>query len=213
MISDINHSLIFNILGLHLMAVMSPGPDFVLITKNALSYSRSTAIYTALGIAMGLSIHLIYSLAGLGLILQHNQKLFRTIQIIGALYLAYIALSSIIGMIKKRKNLKLNGKAVEISISPLSAIKMGFFTNLFNPKVGLFFVSIFTQFFQETESTATMMVVALGIIIVTFVYFSMVSIAITIPKLKEAYLRVEFFIDAFFAVVLLSLSISILSSN
>lgn len=207
---DINLPLIFSILGVHLLAVMSPGPDFVLVTKNSLSYSRKTGIYTALGIGLGLTIHIAYSLAGLGLILTHNRILFRVIQIIGALYLAYIGFNSLYSAIinKQQKISKASGHHLNMSWN--KALKMGFITNLFNPKVGLFFVSIFTQFFQHSETIATKSIVALSLTIITILYFSMVSYGITVPKIKMLYLKVEHFIEVIFSLALLFIATKIL---
>ncbi len=207
---DINFSLIFSILGVHLLAVMSPGPDFVLVTKNSLSYSRKAGIYTALGIGLGLTIHIAYSLAGLGLILTHNRILFRVIQIIGAVYLTYIGVVSLYAVIKNKHQKLAEDSRDSQDIHWNKALKMGFLTNLFNPKVGLFFVSIFTQFFQHSESTATKSIVALALTLVTIIYFSIVSYGITIPKIKMLYLKVEHFIEVIFSLALLSIATSIL---
>ncbi len=207
---DINLSLIFSILAVHLLAVMSPGPDFVLVTKNSLSYSRKAGIYTALGIGLGLTVHIAYSLAGLGLILAHNKILFRVIQIIGALYLAYIGLNSFHSLfIKKQQDIS-NSKDRQLDMSWKRALKMGFLTNLLNPKVGLFFVSVFTQFFQHSETIATKSIVAVSLTIITMLYFSIVSYGITVPKIKMLYLKVEHFIEVIFSLALLFLATKIL---
>lgn len=53
------------ITGVHLLACMSPGPDFVLVSQQALSRGRAAGMLTALGIALGFGIHIIYSVLGL----------------------------------------------------------------------------------------------------------------------------------------------------
>ena len=45
----------FTIVILHLFAVASPGPDFVLITRQCFKYGRRSAIWTSLGISIGIS--------------------------------------------------------------------------------------------------------------------------------------------------------------
>jgi len=210
MAMDINLSLIFSILGVHLLAVMSPGPDFVLVTKNALSFSRKAGIYTALGIGLGITIHITYSLAGLGLVLTHNRILFRVIQIIGALYLGYIGVLSLYAVITNKHQKLAKAENLEADLPAAKALRMGFITNVFNPKVGLFFVSIFTQFFQHSQSIATKTIVALSLTLVTIIYFSLVSYGITIPKIKMLYLRIEHFIEIIFSLALLAIATSLL---
>ena len=208
---SLNFSLIFSILGLHLLAVMSPGPDFILVTKNSLSSSRKAGVYTALGISLGLTLHIAYSLAGLGVLLIHSPSFFRALQIIGGSYLAYIGVMSLYSLIK-HKHTKIAQESSDQGISNKKALRMGFFTNIFNPKVGLFFVSIFTQFFEQRETLGTKSVVAILLTLVTFIYFAIVSYAITSPKIKMLYLKVEHYIEFFFSIALLLLAGKVLLS-
>ena len=53
----------------HLLAVISPGPDFALITRNSLVFSRRTGVYASIGLALGILVHITYSLVGIGLII------------------------------------------------------------------------------------------------------------------------------------------------
>jgi threonine efflux protein len=48
------------------LAVISPGPDFAIIVRNGLLYGRKNGLFTALGIASGISVHISYTLLGLG---------------------------------------------------------------------------------------------------------------------------------------------------
>lgn len=55
-----------------LLGAMSPGADFVLVTRNALVYSRKIGIFTAIGIGLGVLVHVFYTLAGIGLIISKS---------------------------------------------------------------------------------------------------------------------------------------------
>ncbi len=208
--ADINISLIFSILGLHLLAVMSPGPDFILVTKNSLTYTRKAGVYTAIGIALGLTIHISYSLAGLGVLIVHSPQFFRVLQIIGGTYLSYIGVMSLISLFKSKHTKIAEDIDTKQELSHWRALQMGFFTNVFNPKVGLFFVSIFSQFFTKEESLATQIIIAFLLTFVTFLYFALVSYAITHVKIKMLYLKVEHFIEFTFSLIILALAFTIL---
>jgi len=58
----------FVVFSVGLLAVMSPGPDFVLTIRNSLVYSRRAGIYTAIGIAVHV-VHATYCLVGIGAII------------------------------------------------------------------------------------------------------------------------------------------------
>lgn len=81
---------------IHFLAVVSPGPDLAITTANSIRYGRKIGVLTAIGIGCGISIHVIYSLAGLSF-LQNHPLLFSLIRLAGAgylLYLAYLLLKS-----------------------------------------------------------------------------------------------------------------------
>lgn len=78
----------------HFLAVVSPGPDFAMVTRNSIIYSRKTGIYTSIGIAVGILVHVAYSLLGIGFIIAKSIVLFNIIKFIGAGYLIYIGYKS-----------------------------------------------------------------------------------------------------------------------
>jgi threonine/homoserine/homoserine lactone efflux protein len=79
----------------HLFAVMSPGPDFAVVTRNSLFNSRKVGIYTSLGIALGIMVHVTYSLLGVGLLISRSILLFNIIKFVGAAYLIFIGYKSL----------------------------------------------------------------------------------------------------------------------
>ncbi len=61
---------------LHLFAVASPGPDFALITRQSLRFNRKVAIWTSLGIGMGILFHCLLAITGLVLLITSNKLIF-----------------------------------------------------------------------------------------------------------------------------------------
>lgn len=83
------------IVTIHLLAVMSPGPDFVMIVRNSLMYSRKTGIYSAIGLGFGIGVHVAYSLLGIGILISQSIVLFTIMKFVGAGYLFYIGYKSL----------------------------------------------------------------------------------------------------------------------
>ncbi|MEK7085471.1 MAG: LysE family transporter, partial [Patescibacteria group bacterium] len=71
-----NLTLIGTVAIIHLLAAVSPGPDFIMCVKNSLTYSRKTGIWTAVGFSIGMAVHIFYSLAGVALIISKSIILF-----------------------------------------------------------------------------------------------------------------------------------------
>jgi threonine/homoserine/homoserine lactone efflux protein len=75
----------------HLFAVASPGPDFALILKQSIKYNRQVAIFSSLGIAAGIIVHVTYSLVGIGFLIASDPRLFSLLKYIAAAYFCYVA--------------------------------------------------------------------------------------------------------------------------
>jgi len=200
-------SLIGLVFTIHLLAVMSPGPDFLMVIKNAMQYNRKTAVYTALGISIGIGVHITYSLAGIAYILKHNENLFNFIKIIGALYIIYIGVK--IWLDQKREMISNSDQKINI-ISAKQALKIGFFTNILNPKVSLFFLSLFSVIIPQNTPNWLLLVISLMLVLVTFIWFTFISFALTTPKSLQIYQKYEQIITKLFAVILIILGLSIL---
>src|SRR5437899_1153547 len=81
--------------GLNLIALISPGPDFAVVVRNSLIYSRRTGLLTALGIALGIFVHVSYIAFGLGVIIQENEWLYQSMKWLGGGYLLYIRIKGL----------------------------------------------------------------------------------------------------------------------
>ena len=79
----------------HLLAVVSPGPDFILISRQSFLYGRFSAIYTSIGIAFGILFHVTYCIFGLGYILSEFKEVIFFLKLLCSLYLLYLGIISI----------------------------------------------------------------------------------------------------------------------
>ena len=197
-------ALIFSI---HLLAVMSPGPDFVMVLKNALQYNRKTAVYTALGIGLGIGIHIIYSVAGIAYLLQQNQTVFQLVKYAGMAYIIYIGIKT---FMSKQIKIKLQNQQNNKQISYFEAIKTGFITNVLNPKASLFFLSLFSLLIPPNTPSWVLSGISFMLITVTFLWFSLVSVIFTNPLIVKSYEKYESYIVKFFGMILIILGIGIL---
>ena len=125
---------------LHLFAVVSPGPDFVLISRQSFRNGRRIAIWTSVGIAIGILFHVALSLTGLSLLLQNQPYLFWYLKLAAALYIGYLGLASLIS----KSPINLQNNSTDGDGRYLKSISTGFLTNALNPKAFIFFITVFT---------------------------------------------------------------------
>ena len=125
----------------HLFAVISPGQDFALISRQAFLYGRNIAILSSLGIAFGILFHIGYCILGINVFLSNNIYLYTIFKYSCSFYLFYLGLISFFYKEKTVREINKN-KAIN-EYHYLTAFKTGFITNVLNVKASLFFISLY----------------------------------------------------------------------
>ncbi|MBI2011271.1 LysE family transporter [Candidatus Daviesbacteria bacterium] len=202
--------IILTVALIHLLAVMSPGPDFIMITRNSLVYSRKTGVYSAIGLGLGILVHVTYSLVGIGLLISQSIVLFNFIKYLGAAYLIYIGYKSLTA---KSSKLALDDQNKKEDISKLAAIRMGFLTNVTNPKVTLFFLSLFTLVINPDTPLFVKLFMGLEMAVVTSAWFILVAYFISHDLVKSRLNKIQHHAERFIGIVLIALGIKVALSS
>jgi RhtB (resistance to homoserine/threonine) family protein len=193
--------------GIHLLAVMSPGPDFLMISRNTLIYSRKTGIYSAVGLGAGILVHITYSLFGIALVISQSIVLFSVIKYLGAAYLMYIGIKSLRS--KRQGEVTGEQQANSKELTPFAAVKMGFLTNVLNPKATLFFLALFTQVITPTTPFIVKGLMSIEMVIATVAWFSLVAILLSHKRIKQAFVRIQHKAERVFGVLLIALGVKV----
>lgn len=191
---------------IHLLAVMSPGPDFAMITRNSLVYSRKTGIYSAIGLGLGILVHVTYSLIGIGLIISQSIVIFSVIKYLGAGYLIYVGYKSLRSKPSVQTEASLEHKK---DLSIFSAIRVGFLTNVLNPKATLFFLALFTQVIHQTTPLWIQTLYGIEMSVMTAVWFSTVALILSHRIIKKRFTRVQHYVERAMGAVLIALGIKV----
>lgn len=192
------------------LAVISPGPDFAMVSRNSLLLSRRSGVLTALGIGLGVLVHVSYTLLGVGLLIQQSAWLFTTIKLLGALYLIHLGLK----MLRTRKPGDFAHSAL-VPVSDLEALRTGFLTNALNPKTTVFIVSLFIQVVRPDTSLGMQVSYGLFIAVAHIAWFAIVAMCFSAGAVRERLLAVRHWIDRAFGglLVFFGVLLGIASSN
>ena len=192
---------------IHLVALVSPGPDFVVACRNSLLYSRTIGIYTAVGFGLGICVHISYAVFGLSWLIANNELIFTVVQYLGAFYLILIGIQSL-----RSFQSQIGQETISVSsrISPFGAVRIGFITNVLNPKATLFFLSLFSTMLNPTIGELTLVVIAVLLVVTTILWFSLVALLISHPRFTTALKRYEKIMHQFFGVLLVGIGVIIL---
>lgn len=177
----------------HLVALMSPGPDFFFVSQTAVSRSRKEAMMGVLGITLGVMIWAAVALLGLNLILEKMAWLHTIIMVGGGLYLCWMGYQMLRGALKKEA---INAPAphVELATGGRSFVK-GLLTNLANPKAIIYFGSVFSLFVGDSVGETARWGIFVLIALETFAWFTLVASLFALPAMRRGYQRMAKWID------------------
>ena len=177
----------------HLMGLLSPGPDFFYVSRTAAMHSRRTALYGEIGITLGMSIWATAAVLGLAIVFKTMPALQGIVMALGGGYLFYLGVKMArvtTNVVFDETNLVQNH-----STASKNEIIKGLLVNLSNAKVVIYFSSVMSFVLVNITETRQMLTALLLITIETFVYFYVISLLFSRPFAKRFYSRYSRYID------------------
>ncbi|PSW03409.1 LysE family translocator [Photobacterium lipolyticum] len=180
---------LLTLLTVHVIALMSPGPDFALVVQNAGRYGRQTGISIALGLSLGILLHSILSLTGASLLIHQQPMLFATLQAAGGCYLLWLGIGAVKGVLlpilRPASSPLKTATPLRVIANRKQALAKGFTTNILNPKALVFFLSLLSTLVPVDMSFGGK-VTAIAILWVTsFSWFAMLAWLLTGKRLQK----------------------------
>lgn len=151
---------------------LTPGTDSMYIITRSISQGRKAGFYSVLGITSGILVHTLLASLGLSVLLAKSPTAFMLVKYIGASYLCYLGFK----MITSKKeplianSLQEDKNCASLSFKSLNGwqiYKQGVLTNVFNPKVALFFLAFFPQFIDSSYAYGMLSFLVLGLTFAT----------------------------------------------
>ncbi|TJZ79102.1 LysE family transporter [Chitiniphilus eburneus] len=188
-----------------LLAMLSPGPDFFLMVKNAARYSRGAALATAAGINLGIAVHMTYCVAGLAVIIATTPWLFGILKYAGAAYLVWIGIQAL----RSRGGAMAEMGTAHEQVSLRGAFLQGLLCNLLNPKATLFFLSVFTQILNVDTSLLAKVWYAFIIWMLGVIWWPLLVFIIQHAAVRRGLARAQTAIDKVLGGVLVALGVKV----
>jgi threonine/homoserine/homoserine lactone efflux protein len=152
---DIQNFWVFALTGLLLN--LTPGNDMIYVATRSTGLGTKAGVISALGIMGGCFVHMVAAVIGLSAIISNSAIAFNTIKYLGAAYLIYLGIRSLLN----KKKLLIDTSNV-ISLSFKKIFWQGVITNVLNPKVALFFLAFLPQFIDINSPNTTLQILFLG---------------------------------------------------
>ncbi|MCL6328851.1 LysE family translocator [Pectobacterium carotovorum subsp. carotovorum] len=165
----------------HFVALLSPGPDFFLLTAYAIRYRLRGSAGICLGIALGNGIYILLAAIGWAGI-QHSPKLFTLIELGGAAYLLWIGYQ----LVKSRSVLSLQAEQQSDRYPTLhKQILLGLGSALLNPKNMLFYISLMTSILGQHVTPTQQVVSGSWMFSVVLVWDLLIAALIARPLIQQ----------------------------
>lgn len=194
-------------LGVSALVICTPGPDTALTVRNSIVGGRRAGVFTAAGIAGGQLVWTIAASLGIAGLLQASQPAFTALKIAGAAYLIFLGLQSILGAVRGRHGRP--ERRIDVpELAPRRAMRQGFISNLANPKMAAFFLSLLPQFVPvESGRVAALLPLGMVFCLMTFGWLSLYAVVLNRvgPFLQRS--RVRRTLDAVTGTVLVALGV------
>jgi len=181
------------------IAMMSPGPDMILLVKHSGARERWPALACIIGICCGVSVHVAFSILGIAAVIAASATLFSIMKLAGAAYLIYIGLKSLFS--KGGLTLKQNhNSALEKKSTPFLD---GLLCNVLNPKVTMFILAIFTQLIEPSTAVFDKIIYGLFIVMEAFIVWNLFVSFVRTQYVLSFIQKFQVAIDRFVGVVLI----------
>jgi len=150
------HPLVF--LSVIALLTISPGADMAVVARSALGGGRGAAFATTLGVMAGCVVWAVASALGLAALLAASEVAYDALRLVGAAYLVWLGVQSLLAA--RRGDHRQLAVAGARSSSPF---RQGLLTNVFNPKIAVFYATFLPQFIGPGDPVLLMSVALAGV--------------------------------------------------
>lgn len=199
-----------NLFIIHLVGLMSPGPDFLYIVKTSIENTRRYAIAAVFGITIGVFFWAVSAILGLSFVFINYPFLQGIVMVLGGAYLTYIGVL----MLKSHHNVKFevahkSTKNTTIGKEVLKAL----FVNLSNAKIVIYFSSVMSFILVDITETSTIITALFIIVLETFIYFYLISFLFSRGMVKKFYTNYSRYLDNLAGIIFLAFGLYLIYSG
>lgn len=188
---------------IHFLAVVAPGPDFAVTIRQSVRFGRGVGICTALGIGAGISVHVLYTLLGIGALMHTTPWLLTVAKVIGGVYILYLGVSLLRSQPKSALEGDKEADQPVVEQTLWKAFTTGFLTNATNPKATLFFLAIFTTLISATTPLNVQALYGVWMCFVNALWFVIVALFFSSNRVRVLFMRMGHWFERTMGVILI----------
>jgi threonine/homoserine/homoserine lactone efflux protein len=194
-------------LGVSAVVICTPGPDTALTIRNALAGGRRAGVATAAGVATGQAVWTIATSVGIAELIQASEPAFLVMKAAGAAYLILLGLQSLLKALwsTRHPNPAVGAGADKRGgwMRPGRGLRQGVVSNLANPKMAAFFLSLLPQFASAEGGAGPVLALGLVFCVMTFAWLALYSVVVDRARVVLRRARVRRALDGLSGLVLI----------
>ena len=201
-------------LGISALVIVTPGQDTALTIRNTLLGHRRCGVATALGVVTGQAAWALATGVGIAALLVASEPAFVALKLAGAAYLVVLGARALSGALGAgRPGRAAIGEGSARRLTPLAAYRQGVISNLGNPKMAVFFMSLLPQFTSSGDTSALVLVLGLVFCLLTLSWLT--GYAVVVAKAGDVLRtpRIRRVLDGLTGAVLLGLGLRLVSEQ
>lgn len=188
------------------LAIVSPGPNFILVSKTALADSRRAGLYTAFGVAVGSGLFALAGMTGLLLLITSIPHFQTLMCFVGGGYLCWLGLNMLWHWRRVVKPADPQELSLRQGLTAVHAWRIGLLTNLTNPKAWAFYLSLFSLIMQPGTSTQAKILLNIAMFLISFGWYALVVLLISDRRVQPRFLKAQPLIQALLGMMLVLLA-------
>jgi RhtB (resistance to homoserine/threonine) family protein len=209
----VNVTQALGLAGVILLAAMSPGPDFVIVLRNVLSGGRRAGIACGAGIASGVLAWAVVTSIGVAGLLAASAVAFTVVKLVGAAYLVLLGIQSLLAARRGGYEQAKEPETEQARRSAFTAYRQGLLTNLFNPKVAVFFLALWPQFLPQDATVTDTAILTAVAALTSLAWFTVLANVVTALRRFLTASKVRRTIDAVMGTLLVGIGVRIAVSQ
>lgn len=179
-------SSIILVIGLFLLGVVSPGPNFLVVVERSMASGFRGGLATGVGVALGDALYAGAGILGVTGFMSRVGWLFAAVKILGGIYIAWIGGSMIWG---SQRGVRPGGSREEKSVDATESFRRGLLTDLSNPKTIVFFTSIFAAGYHPDLPAWVALSMWCGIVTASITWRTGLALAFSSQPVRALYRR------------------------
>jgi RhtB (resistance to homoserine/threonine) family protein len=159
------------------LGAMSPGPDFAVVVRHAVTSGRQTGLTTAAGVATGVLVWVLAATTGVAALLAASAAAFTVVKVVGAGYLLFLGVRAL--RAAARGGAGPEPATRRGAATAVAAFRSGLLCNVLNPKAAVFFVALMPQFLPHQPAVSDVLLLSVTAFLITLLWFGAVATALS----------------------------------